>query len=181
MPRVGRKTDIIGAVREIHADNIETGCRGGLVCGSAQGVVGEAGTSAKEVDLLHGVRFRTCEEWSVSDRGFWARQRTIGPTDGANDGGATVVLGGNHLRVELGVPLQLHPVAEMVEGRADGHCAGSERKAIKQEEVSEVEKKRGEEMEEGREEDWSESGRRGFFFAGGREKCCCWRSGSGLG
>lgn len=44
-----------------------------------------------------------------------------GLTNGANDGSTTEVLRRDHLSVELGVPLQLHPVAEMVEGAADGH------------------------------------------------------------
>lgn len=45
-------------------------------------------------------------------------------TNGANDGSATEVFHGNHLRVELGVPLQLHTVAEMVDGVAGGHFGG---------------------------------------------------------
>ena len=45
----------------------------------------------------------------------------IGLTNGANDGSTAEVLRRDHLGVELGVPLQLHPVAEMVEGAADGH------------------------------------------------------------
>lgn len=44
-----------------------------------------------------------------------------GLTNGANDGSTAEVLRRDHLGVELGVPLQLHPVAEMVEGAADGH------------------------------------------------------------
>lgn len=42
-------------------------------------------------------------------------------TNGANDGSTTEVLHGNHVRVELGMPFQLHAVAEMVVGVADGH------------------------------------------------------------
>ena len=45
----------------------------------------------------------------------------IGLTNGANDGSTAEVLRRDHLGVKLGVPLQLHPVAEMVEGAADGH------------------------------------------------------------
>lgn len=45
-------------------------------------------------------------------------------TNGANDGSTTKVLHGNHVRVELGMPFQLHPVAEMVVGVADGHFDG---------------------------------------------------------
>lgn len=44
-----------------------------------------------------------------------------GLTNGANDGSTTEVLHGNHVRVELGMPFQLHAVAEMVVGVADGH------------------------------------------------------------
>lgn len=42
-------------------------------------------------------------------------------TDGANDGGATEVLRRNHLRVQLGVPFQLHTVAQVVKRIAGGH------------------------------------------------------------
>lgn len=45
-------------------------------------------------------------------------------TDGSDDGGAAEVLGGHHLSVELGVPLQLHAVAQVVEGRTGGHLDG---------------------------------------------------------
>ena len=42
-------------------------------------------------------------------------------TNGSNDGSAAVVLRRDHLRVELGEPLQLHTVVEMVEGATGGH------------------------------------------------------------
>lgn len=42
-------------------------------------------------------------------------------TDGTDDGGTAEVLGGIHLGVELGVPLQLHAVAEVVEGAGGRH------------------------------------------------------------
>lgn len=42
-------------------------------------------------------------------------------TNGANDGSTTEVLHGNHVRVELGMPFQLHAVAHMVVGVGDGH------------------------------------------------------------
>lgn len=42
-------------------------------------------------------------------------------TNGSNDGGTAVVPRGRHLRAELGVPLQLHAVAEMVEGACGSH------------------------------------------------------------
>lgn len=37
-------------------------------------------------------------------------------TDSANDGGATEILRGHHFGTELGVPLQLSLVREMVHG-----------------------------------------------------------------
>lgn len=42
-------------------------------------------------------------------------------TDGTDDGGTAEVLGGRHLGVQLGVPLQLHAVAEVVEGAGGRH------------------------------------------------------------
>ena len=42
-------------------------------------------------------------------------------TNGANDGGAAEVLRRHHLGVELGVPLQLHAVAQVVEGVGGSH------------------------------------------------------------
>lgn len=54
-------------------------------------------------------------------------------TNGANDGSATEVLHGDHLRVELGVPLQLHTVAEMVDGVAGGHFEGLYSESVEEE------------------------------------------------
>ena len=42
-------------------------------------------------------------------------------TDSTDDGGTAEVLGGRHLGVQLGVPLQLHAVAEVVEGAGGRH------------------------------------------------------------
>ena len=42
-----------------------------------------------------------------------------GHTNGTDDGGTAEVLGRDHLGVELGVPLQLHPVGQVVK-RAGG-------------------------------------------------------------
>lgn len=42
-------------------------------------------------------------------------------TNGSNDGGTAVVPCGRHIRAELGVPLQLHTVAEMVERACGSH------------------------------------------------------------
>lgn len=42
-------------------------------------------------------------------------------TDGTDDRGAAEVLRRHHFGVELGVPFQLHPVAQMVEGGACSH------------------------------------------------------------
>lgn len=42
-------------------------------------------------------------------------------TNGTNDGGTTEVLGRHHLGVQLGVPLQLHAVGQVVEGVAGRH------------------------------------------------------------
>lgn len=42
-------------------------------------------------------------------------------TDGTDDRSAAEVLCRHHFGVQLGVPLQLHPVAKMVEGRACSH------------------------------------------------------------
>jgi hypothetical protein len=43
-----------------------------------------------------------------------------GHTDGTDDGGLAIILRGGHVWVQLGVPLQLHPVTEMV-GNGNGH------------------------------------------------------------
>lgn len=43
-------------------------------------------------------------------------------TNGTDDGGTAEVLRGHHLGVELGVPLQLHPVGQVVEGGSGRHC-----------------------------------------------------------
>lgn len=42
-------------------------------------------------------------------------------TNGTNDGGAAEVLRRHHLGVELGVPLQLHAVAQVVKGVGGRH------------------------------------------------------------
>lgn len=42
-------------------------------------------------------------------------------TNGTDDGGTAEVLGRHHLGVELGVPLQLHPVGQVVEGASGSH------------------------------------------------------------
>ena len=43
-------------------------------------------------------------------------------TNSTDDGGAAEVLRRHHLGVELGVPLQLHPVGQVVEGASGRHC-----------------------------------------------------------
>lgn len=48
-------------------------------------------------------------------------EQTAKHTNGSDDGGTAEVLGRDHLGVELGVPLQLHTVAEVVEGVGGGH------------------------------------------------------------
>ena len=42
-------------------------------------------------------------------------------TNGSNDRSTTVVLRRDHLRVDLGEPLQLHTVVEMIEGGTGRH------------------------------------------------------------
>ena len=86
-------------------------------------------TSAESVDLIGRVGLGPWrkKKSDVSDTVLITHQivRKIpgrtGLTNGANDGSTAEVLRRDHLGVELGVPLQLHPVAEMVEGAADGH------------------------------------------------------------
>lgn len=42
-------------------------------------------------------------------------------TNGTNDGGTAEVLSRHHLGVKLGVPLQLHAVAQVIEGAGGRH------------------------------------------------------------
>ena len=99
-------------------------------------------TSAERVDLLGTVGFGTWKKALQVSSGTWENfpgvgRVAIGPhptkkkkhTNGANDRSTAEVLHGNHFRVELGVPFQLHAVAEMVEGAAGGHfdCSGCNR------------------------------------------------------
>ena len=50
------------------------------------------------------------------------RRAGIEHTNGTDDGGTAEVLGRHHLGVELGVPLQLHPVGQVVKGASGSHC-----------------------------------------------------------
>lgn len=95
-------------------------------CGSVAAVVGN------QVPLRRALIFST--EFVFGPAGcqrrcFGARPRIPEHTNSANDGGATIIFGGDHLRVELGEPLQLHAVAEMVEGSAGGHFGECEQLA----------------------------------------------------
>ena len=116
---------------EVHADNVETSCdeTGQFESLSVCIVRLFLHTSAESVDLIGRVGLGPWrkKKSDVSDTVLITHQivrkmpgRT-GLTNGANDGSTAEVLRRDHLGVELGVPLQLHPVAEMVEGAADGH------------------------------------------------------------
>lgn len=111
---------LIRAVREVHADNVETS-----YCLSAC-VIFPSGSSIPiplrsalifSVELVLGP-----EKIDISNCPTKKRSRANSKhTNGSDDGGTAEVLGRDHLGVELGVPLQLHTVAEVVEGVGGSH------------------------------------------------------------
>ena len=111
---------LIRAVREVHADNVETS-----YCLSAC-VIFPSGSSIPiplrsalifSVELVLGP-----EKIDISNCPTKKRSRANSKhTNGSDDGGTAEVLGRDHLSVELGVPLQLHTVAEVVERVGGGH------------------------------------------------------------
>lgn len=86
-------------------------------------ILGSCVTFAERVDLLDGVGLGTCTTWvsGLKLRSAIARE-VVDSTNSANDGCATKVLRRHHLGVQLGVPFQLHSIAQMVQrvgGRHD--------------------------------------------------------------
>lgn len=69
-------------------------------------------TSAEHVDLLDGVRLRTCRGGEIST--ILAGLEPCDHTNGADNRGPAVVPRRHHVGVKFGVPLHLHTVAKMV-------------------------------------------------------------------
>lgn len=123
--RGANRTDLIGAVREIHADDIEASCCRMLVARIARIIYRFAVPLRRALIFSTELVLGPVRGSDVSDAASWSRgSKEYQHTNGSNDGGATVVLRRHHLGVKLGEPLQLHAVVEVIEGSAGSHFTG---------------------------------------------------------
>ena len=82
--------------------------------------LGLVGTFAELINLRNGVSLRACQEVVSTAVNLSGQDNAL--TNGANDGGTTIVVVRDPLGIKLGVPFQLQPVGKVVERVCDSHC-----------------------------------------------------------
>jgi hypothetical protein len=107
-------------VREVHANNIETGYLGKMSeirsqrCFVAKLLGRWIRTFAELIDLLDGVSLGTWRGNLLARLIGSDQAAQCAHTNGTDDGGTTVVALWSHLGIKLGIPFQLHTVGKVV-------------------------------------------------------------------